>query len=262
LSSPSRPVARRRPAAPRLVVALAAALLPPGAAAAQPGPRDVADQTNSWFMYFGDHAVARRWALHAEAQVRRADGAAEWQQLLLRPGLIYTVSPDVRLTAGYGHITTWPYGEQPARARFPEHRTWQQLQLAQRTGRVAWQHRYRLEQRWVDVPLATPGGVDRTYTNRMRYLVRATVPLRGRTVAVGTPYLSVYDEAMVNWGRSVGRNVFDQNRAYGALGWRLTPGTRVEVGYLQQLLAKPDGVRLERNHTLQAAIFQSSPLGR
>jgi hypothetical protein len=96
----------------------------------------------------------------------------------------------------------------------------------------------------------------------MRYLVRATVPLRGRTVAVGTPYLSVYDEAMVNWGRNVGRNVFDQNRAYGALGWRLTPGTRVEVGYLQQLLAKPDGVRLERNHTLQAAIFQSSPLGR
>jgi hypothetical protein len=234
----------------------------------------VADNATAWLMYFGDHALpgrARRWALHAEAQVRRADGAlgtAAWQQLLVRPGVIYPLAPGARVTAGYAHVTTWPYGDQPVRARFPEHRLWEQLQLTHGIGRVAWTHRYRLEQRWVELPVAAPAGsagatrFDRTYTNRMRYLGRVTLPLRGRTLDVGEPYASVYDEVMVNWGRNVGRNVFDQNRAYGAVGWRAGTTTRVEVGYLQQLIAKADGVRLERNHSLQVGVFQTAALGR
>jgi hypothetical protein len=213
-------------------------------------------------MYFGDHAVSRRWALHAEAQVRRADGVRAWQQLLVRPGVIYTLGPAARVTAGYAYIDTWPYGEQPAAARFPEHRLWQQLALAQATGRVAWQHRYRLEQRWVHRPLDADGTTDRAYSNRARYLVRATVPLRGATLDRGEAYASVYDELFASWGRNVGRNVLDQNRAYAALGWRATASTRVEAGYLLQLVLKPDGVQMERNHSLQLAVFQSAPLRR
>lgn len=225
------------------------------------GPRDVVANTNAWLMYLGDHAVASRWALHAETQVRRAELFDAWQQLLVRPGLIYTLTPNARVTAGYAFVRTWPYGGQPAAARFDEHRTWQQLQLGHATGRVAWQHRYRLEQRWVDTPVDATTR-DRRYTNRMRYLARATLPLRGRALDPGEPYASVYDELMVSWGRNVGRNVFDQNRAYAALGWRLTGATRVEAGYLQQFVLKADGVRAERNHTLQLGIFQSAPLRR
>ena len=74
--------------------------------------------------------------------------------------------------------------------------------------------------------------------------------------------MSVYDEVMANWGRNVGRNVLDQKRLYGALGWRAGGATRVEVGYLQQLVLKADGVQAERNHTLQFAVFQNAPLLR
>ena len=255
----------RAPLRPYVAAVLGLTLAPPAARAQADGPRAVADQTNAWLMYFGDHAVGGRWAVHAEAQVRRAGGPAGvrgWQQILLRPGLIYTLAPGARVTAGYAYVDTWPYGEQPAAARFPEHRLWQQLQLGHAVGRVAWQHRYRLEQRWVEAPPAGGAPADRRYTNRMRYLARATVPLRGRTLDVGEPYASVYDEVFANWGRNVGRNVLDQNRLYGALGWRLGGTTRVEGGYLQQLVLKPDGVRMERNHTLQLAVFQNAPFLR
>jgi hypothetical protein len=228
----------------------------------RPERRQVVDQPTAWFMYFGDHAVSSRWALHAEAQVRRAEGTLgteRWQQLLLRPGVIYTLTRDVRLSAGYAYINTWPYGEQPADGEFDEHRAWQQVQAAHTTGRVEWQHRYRLEQRWVEAAGASVP--DRRYSNRGRYLLRVTVPLRGTTTnAPGTPYLSAYNEIFLSWGRNVQRNVFDQNRLYGALGLRLTRHTRLELGYLQQLVAKPDGVQLERNHSLQVAVFQASPL--
>ncbi len=259
---PSRP--RRALAAAALASAAAAPARAQNAAPAA-GPRDVADNGTAWLMYFGDHAVSRRWAVHAEAQVRRAGGAGGldgWQQLLLRPGAVYTLSPAARVTAGYAFVESWPYGEQPALARFPEHRLWQQLQLGHATGRVAWQHRYRVEQRWVQRPVDAAGARDRTYSNRARYLVRATVPLRGRTLAVGAPYVSAYEELFASWGRNVGRNVFDQNRLYGAVGWRAGASTRVEAGYLQQLVLKPNGTQMERNHSLQLAVFQNAALFR
>lgn len=239
-------------------------------ARAQPGPREFTDNTNAWYMYFGDHAVTSRWAVHAEAQVRRSGGtlgSEGWQQLLLRPGVIYTITPQLRVTAGYAYIDTWPYGGLPAARKFGEHRTWQQVQATHATGRLQWQHRYRLEQRWVDVPLtgaarAADGDFDQRYTNRMRYLARVTVPLRGRTLDPGELYVSAYDEIFVNWGRNVGRNVFDQNRLYGAVGWRANATTRLEAGFLQQLIFRPDGVQVERNNTLQLAIFQNAPLFR
>lgn len=225
------------------------------------GPRAVGTNTNAWLTYAGDHAFARRWALLPEVQARRADGLARWQQLLVRVGLAYTLVPGVRLAAGYAFQEAWPYGEQPAPGRFPEHRLWQQAQLGHGTGRVAWQHRYRVEQRWVDVPLDAHAR-DRRYTNRARYLARATVPLRGPTVDAGELYTSAYDEAFVSWGRNVGRNVFDQNRAAALLGWRAGANTRLEGGYLQQLVFKGDGVQVERNHTLLVTLVQGAPLRR
>lgn len=243
----------------RVLAAAALALATP--ARAQPGPRDVASNLNAWLMYFGDHAVGRRWALHAEAQVRRSDGFDAWQQLLLRPGVVYTLTPAARVAAGYAYVSTWPYGDQPAAARFPEHRAWQQLQLGHTTGRFAWQHRYRLEQRWVDRAVDATRR-DRTYSNRARYLVRATLPLAGRTLDANEPYLSAYEELFVSWGRNVQRNVFDQNRLYGAVGWRAGGTTRIEAGYLQQLVFKADGVQAERNHTLQLGVYQSARIAR
>lgn len=252
---------RAAPAALACLTLLTLAPAAPAQAPAPAGPRDVATNTNAWLMYFGDHAFARRWALHAEAQVRRADVVDGWQQLLLRPGLIYALAPNARVTAGYAFIRSWPYGDQPSPARFDEDRSWQQLQLGHATGRVVWQHRYRLEQRWVNVPLAS-GGSDRRYSNRGRYFAKVVVPLRGRTIDAGEPFLAAYDELFASWGRNVGRNALDQNRLYGALGWRLGAATRVEAGYLQQFVLKPDGVRAERNHTLQLAVFQNAPLFR
>jgi hypothetical protein len=247
-----------------LAFASAGRVVHPGPLLAQaPAPaRDAVQNANAWLMYFGDHALGRsRWALHAEAQVRRAELGRTWQQLLVRPGLTYTVTPQARLTGGYAWIDTHEYGEQPAAARFPEHRLWQQLTVTHPTGRVAWSHRYRVEQRWVGImDPATDARTGWRYSNRVRYLGRASLPLRGSTIAVGTPYLTAYDELFVSAGRQVRNNVFDQNRAYAAVGWRLAPTLRLEAGYLHQLILKPSGAQMEHNHTVQVGFFSGAAI--
>ena len=81
------------------------------------------NNANGWYMYFGDHPIAKsKWGLHLEGQWRRADLGLKWQQLLLRPAVNYQLHKKVALTGGYGFIQTHGYGDFPLPATAPEHR--------------------------------------------------------------------------------------------------------------------------------------------
>jgi hypothetical protein len=220
-------------------------------------------------MYFGSHKFTKRLGVHAEAQLRRADVVSSPQQLLLRTGLNYHFSPEAFATMGYAYVLTYPYGELPVRATFPEHRLWQQVQLRSLFGRVEFINRLRLEQRFSQLPVANPElpGVTQTwvpgeavYTNRARPMIRASVPFKGRTIEDRSFYISVYEEPFISFGKNVRVNIFDQNRAYIALGYKLPKVGRLEVGYLNQKVFKADGIHVENNHTLQIGLASSMTL--
>lgn len=229
--------------------------------AAQDSSRILASQPNAWFNYFGDHAVSRRWGLHLEGQWRRHGPVDDWMQLLLRPGINYYVNPNVMLSGGYAFIRTYPYGEFPVATAFPEHRFWQQALIRHRpAAKLAMQHRYRLEQRNLGVMSVHLDGPPRRtsyrFENRFRYLVRGDIQLTEKN---GRPdwYLAAYNEIMVNFGRNVGANIFDQNRAYLAAGKSLRNGVRLEAGYMNQLLQQRNGRIFELNHTIMVSLFSS-----
>jgi hypothetical protein len=214
--------------------------------------------TIGWYQYVGDHYFAPRWSLHTNAQYRRYQMIRKIQQYAGRIGLNYDLSPRVVLGAGYQHAYSYPYGDYPAADNVPEHRLYQQLVLKGAEGRVALTHRYRLEQRWV----THPGAADATHTNRIRYQVKAVLPLAGKTVAANTPYLSASEEVMVNFGRQVARNVFDQNRAALALGYKFSSAAALEAGYLHQLAAQRNGRIFEYNHILNISYIYNLDLRR
>ena len=85
-------------------------------------------------------------------------------------------------------------------------------------------------------------------------------PLAGATIEPGEPFAIASVEPFLAWGGNVRGNTFDQARFVAALGWQLSRASRVEVGYLQQLLQRGDGRTLERNHTLQLTFGSTAPL--
>jgi Protein of unknown function (DUF2490) len=220
-------------------------------------PRISTNNSNAWFMYFGTHKIADKWSLHLEGQLRRSDGLSIPQQFLVRPGINYHLSPQAMLTVGYAFIETFPYGAFPANSAFPENRIWEQLQLKHQVGAFEWISRFRLEQRFVQSPVKVgdvfePGLA--IYSNRFRLLNRFSIPFKGKTIVDKSFYLSVYDEFMVNFGENVGFNVFDQNRAFIAIGYRIPKVGRLEIGYLNQLIFKSDGKKVENNNTFQLGL--------
>jgi hypothetical protein len=216
---------------------------------------------NGWYMYFGDHPLKGKWGLHLEGQWRRYEAITKPQQLLLRPAINYDLRPDVMFTLGYGYITSHRYGGYPAQFPAPEHRIFQQVLLKQNVGTAGFQHRYRIEQRWIGVMQESAGGgagrAAWRLQNRFRYFFKGVVPL-GKT----QNFAAFYDEIFLGFGPNIGASIFDQNRAYAAFGRQLTGNNRIEIGYLNQLVAQRDGRILEVNHTLQVAWFSTVRFGK
>lgn len=225
----------------------------------------LADSNNHvWLNYVGDHPLGDGpWGLHLEIQNRRADWADEWQQLLIRPGINYQISPTLSVSAGWAYVRTYPYGGYPAATEFPEHRAWQQAQHNFQFAGLEWTHRLRLEQRWLgEMGLDDSGGdydlANWRYENRLRYLLRASLPLTAR----GGTYLVLWDEVFFNFGKNVKGNDFDQNRAFIGIGQKLGASTRLEVGYMEQTVRRRGGQIREDNHTIAVWLLSKWPFGR
>lgn len=222
-----------------------------------PAQRNYTENLNGWYMYFGGHKLSDKIGLHLEAQFRRNEIILNPQQLLLRTGINFHFNPSAFATAGYGFINTFPYGEQAVKCIFPEHRIWQQLQLKNLFGKFEIIHRYRMEERYVNAPVFEdstykPGPA--VYTNRFRLFTRVSIPFKGNEISDHSFYLTAYDEFFINFGNNVKLNVFDQNRAYIALGYKIPKAGRLEIGYLNQFIFKADGISVENNHTLQLSL--------
>jgi hypothetical protein len=213
---------------------------------------------HGWFIYFGDHPIAAsKWGIHLEGQVRRHDVVAKWQQLLLRPGVNFQASKAVMLTAGYAFVRSGTYSEFAAPAPVSlEHRLWQQAWIRYRTGRTSWSTRLRFENRFLGGPDPRTGGTAYRFENRFRAWQQIKVPLSQKK------YFTAYDEFSVYVKPFQSNSVFDQNRAYVAMGFDLKPSLRLEVGYMHQALLVRSGSRLEHNHTIVFSLFSTARLFR
>ncbi|MCB0765334.1 MAG: DUF2490 domain-containing protein, partial [Flavobacteriales bacterium] len=202
------------------------------------------DQTNAWLMYFGNHRLNDRFGVHTEYQWRRNDGFVHWQQSLARVGLDFHTKGGPIISAGYGWIVSYPYGTQPIAYPFTEHRIWEQLIITSAAGRWHFHHRYRLEQRSLEVKAMDDTGAyvpdGDLFKQRARYRFMVTMPITRRTMADNTLFLAMYNEVFLQFGRHVGTNILDQNRLYGALGWRLKADANLQIGYLNQYIPKAD----------------------
>lgn len=208
-----------------------------------------------WVGAFVDEPISKRTALWFDGSWRRMDFGVLPQQLLVRPGVQVTLTPGVRVAAGWAYIATAPYGNLPAANATREQRTWQQLSLTHRGGPFTISHRYRLEQRWIHPLVAVPGSDEReagptTYQNRLRYMPRAQANLGKLTVNKRPVIGFVWDELLMPLGGPNQTFTIAQNRATAGVGIPLSARVRAEVGYMNLYNAFTARRANEVNHTL------------
>lgn len=181
------------------------------------------EQVGNWLMYFGANKISDKLSIHSEVQYRNHTLApVNTEQLLLRAGLNYHFTNNAMLTAGYGYVAGHVYESDQTTPESEESRIWQQFILNNKIGRAKFEHRYRLEQRWVN----------NIYKNRFRYRLMLFVPLNKPTIDKGTVFIGIYDEVFINDKKTF----FDRNRLYGAMGYQLSKTTSFQLGFMRQVL--------------------------
>ncbi|MER3376631.1 MAG: DUF2490 domain-containing protein [Allomuricauda sp.] len=188
------------------------------------------DKWGAWYMYFGTNKIAERFSIHTEAQFRFYETTSNFNQLLLRTGLNYHINPNAIATGGYGFISTdGTFEEFPNETNSKEHRIFEQFILKNKVWEFLFEHRYRLEQRFLDF------GETTDTQHRARYRIQMTLPL------TDTFFLNFYDELFIN----LQDDLFGQNRLYGAVGAHITENSSIQVGYLRNQFANAVYDRLQ-----------------
>ena len=196
--------------------------------------------TLGWAASFNTIHINQRYSIWLEYQWRRDQLVADWQQSLFRTGIQAHLKNGLHLMAGYGYIITFPHGDFPAGPHpVPEHRIFEQLMWNDAIRRVSLNHRFRFEQRFlgkIDQLASEKVVTDWTYLNRIRYQLRATIPLNKRSMSDDTWYLAAFEEIFIGFGKNVNQNVFDQNRVGLLLGYQVSKHVRAEAGYFNVIV--------------------------
>lgn len=199
------------------------------------------DELGAWYMYFGMNRISDRWSIHTEAQFRFYESLSNFNQLLLRTGGNYHISDRAIATLGYAYIWTDPTFEDTALEdaffagnEIIEHRIFEQFLLYNTVGKFRFEHRYRLEQRFLRQVFSPMSEITDTQ-HRARYRLQITFPLND------TFFINWYDEIFIN----LQEPIFNQNRFYIALGAKLYKDLSLQGGFLKNSFSGADFNRLQ-----------------
>ena len=208
---------------------------------------NISNQFHAWALYTGTHRISSKVNLMTEYQWRRDNSLKNWQQSLLRVGANYKISDNVIVHAGYAWVETFSYGKYPIanNGTFPEHRIYEQLTLRQPLNKFLLTHRFRVEQRWLGrVKANTDREIEEwLFLHRFRYQIKTQYPLTKKV------YAAAADELFIGAGKNVGVNIFDQNRLFLLVGYKLNKNVNIESGYFNQTLQQ--GRRINNQTIMQ-----------
>jgi hypothetical protein len=114
--------------------------------------------------------------------------------------------------------------------------------------------RLRNEQRWQQKIANDERTGEWRFTNRFRYLLSFTIPLSPNPKK---PSLVLADEILLQAGKEVIYNPFDQNRIFIGIRQNLSRGFSYDFGYMNVFQQKYSGYEYDMNHTIRLFFYYS-----
>ncbi|MCS3732915.1 DUF2490 domain-containing protein [Mucilaginibacter dorajii] len=161
-----------------------------------------------------------RWGGYSELQIRTNTAFSQFQYYEAKAGVSYDLDKNFIALLGTGTYHTYDFTDLSAGPLTNEFRVWEQMTVNQFLYRLKFEHRYRVEQRWVNGD----------YRNRFRYRLNMFIPLNNTKIVAKTWFLSLFDEVFFN---NKAPN-FERNRVSAALGYQFDKKWIVQAGWLNQ----------------------------
>lgn len=208
-------------------------------------PKTIKTSNLVWLGDFSKITLNKNWSVYFDCGLRRTEWLNKWSQVLVRPGITYNLKENLSITTGFA----WFSHFSGSLAR-NELRGWQQLLWTENYGRLKLSQRLRVEQRFNQAVEN-----DRTtdvykYNTRYRYQLSVQLPLNKGSIQDKTWYLVLSDEAMINSGREIVYNFFDQNRAAAGIGYKWNEKLNVSLSYMNDFIQRNQAGIFENNNVI------------
>ncbi|MBW4890206.1 DUF2490 domain-containing protein [Mucilaginibacter sp. HMF5004] len=163
---------------------------------------------------------SHKWGGYTELQLRANNVFSNFMYDEVKAGISYDIDKNFTALVGTGRYTTYDYRDLDLGPLTTETRLWEQITTTQFLYRLKLEHRYRVEQRWVNG----------NYRNRFRYRINVFIPLNKTKIEAKTYFLSLFDEVFLN---NVEPN-FERNRISAAAGYQFDRSWIVQAGWINQ----------------------------
>jgi hypothetical protein len=212
--------------------------------------KQVKSYIQSWVSLNTTLRFSDQWGMVADVHMRRDDFIAEPYFYLLRTGVSYWISGKYPVTLGVGHL--WQAPDEGNNTWADENRIYQQWSAVQKQGIVSVLHRIRLEERWKDHIVEDEILGDKLFSLRLRYLASFDCRVFANPKI---PSLVVSDEVLVQFGKSITYNSFDQNRLFLGVKEQLSRKLSFDVGYMNVWQQKLSGNLYTMSHVFRLFFY-------
>ena len=223
--------------------------------------KTVTTDEQAWIAVFNQTRLSKKWGLWFDAHLRlKDDYVGDLSQSILRFGPTYFLTDDVRLTAAYAYVHTFP-GPGHANIGLPEHRPWQQVLWYTRYPKVRLTQSFRLEQRYRRKTLTDNElGDGYDFSWRLRYNFWFYTPLTKKQFEPGGLQFLVNNEIFISFGKNIVYNHFDQNRLFVGLAYQINKQAQLHGGYMNLYQQLPTGDQFRNQHTVRVFYFHNFDL--
>ena len=200
------------------------------------------DKLGTWNIANLNYRLNSKFGLYGELQLRSQKFYDDFFYYEIKAGATYYLPQKNSLFFGLGKYGTYSdSGNFKEPVKTNEFRMWEQFVLNNNLNRVKLEHRYRIEQRWLN-------GV---FAARFRYRLNAVVPLNNKTMKPGTFYIGAFDEVFFTNKAPY----FLRNRLYGGAGYQFTSLFTLQMGLLRQFDYRTSDGGTGKNYLQTSLLF-------
>ncbi len=218
---------------------------------AQTKNKEINTQSQFWISMNSTTRLTKKWGFISDAHIRRNNFIADPSFYFIRGAINYWIKDEITAAFGFGKM--WVAPSTANWHHFMEEtRVYQQIQMISKTGEITFLHRLRSEQRWQEKIENDTFTGNYKFTNRVRYLLSATIPIWKNKKL---PALVLSDELLIQFGNEVVYNTFDQNRLFIGIKQNLSRSLSFDFGFMQVKQQKASGYQYDKNNTLRLFFY-------
>jgi hypothetical protein len=172
--------------------------------------KKIINTSQQWIQSYNEAKLTDRWTVMLDGGIRWREGFSQKASFIIRGGIGYSISPKVRVAAGFAHLGI--YDEE--RVILQEFRPHQEISYKTNLGKVGLSQRFRLEEQFYKDKSNLSLFSDLDFNYRFRYSVMLGIPLFGLSTKNHDRklILNVGDEIFLKPGKQISSQVFDRNR--------------------------------------------------